>query len=342
MVPKHFDKIFFICILSSLVPLAHGEGKESPEEEKERIEWIEGKINETINIHGPKHNASKLCDFKIVPTATATAAGETAIDYTTLFPEFKNETDKEPYKAGHYPKLGEVARVGPAEAAKRIRHFGHAFPEKLRNSSDLAKLYSATSGLMAREARWERNVYCADWMAHMLQKLAYVNLTASVVLVNTVVYQPFKVAVKEKVVIMTNVLNDIKVNLTKFVDSLEKNMMNASENANIVHMRKLLGEKMDEIAEEEANGKSSSMDFFVNMNYGKYGEDELKGYTDKKNKVPTKPVILRISSVGKKTPMPEDDEKKGTNAIKPTTKKANANNEKKGNNAAKPTPKKPN
>uniref|UniRef100_A0A914H8S4 Uncharacterized protein n=1 Tax=Globodera rostochiensis TaxID=31243 RepID=A0A914H8S4_GLORO len=90
MVPKHFDKIFFICILSSLVPLAHGEGKESPEEEKERIEWIEGKINEYDQHPWPEAQRLKALRFKIVSDGNGyTAAGETAIDYTTLFPEFK-------------------------------------------------------------------------------------------------------------------------------------------------------------------------------------------------------------------------------------------------------------
>uniref|UniRef100_A0A183BIE2 General stress protein n=1 Tax=Globodera pallida TaxID=36090 RepID=A0A183BIE2_GLOPA len=187
---------------------------------------------------------------------------------------------------------------------------------------------------MAREARWERNVYCADWMAHMLQKLAYVNLTTSVVLVSSVVYQPFKVAVKEKVVPLTIEVNNIKENLTDFVTTVDKNntrTMNESDNAKIVDLRGKLGEKMDEIAKEESIGNSSSMDFFVNMNYGDVDRGQIT----------TKPVILKISSVGKKTPMPEDDEKKGTNATKPSTKKANADNGKKGNNAAKPPTKKP-
>uniref|UniRef100_A0A914H8K5 Uncharacterized protein n=1 Tax=Globodera rostochiensis TaxID=31243 RepID=A0A914H8K5_GLORO len=135
------------------------------------------------------------------------------------------------------PNSAKSRVVGPAEAAQTYATLWTRFSRKAEEQLRLGQIVQRHVGLMA--ARHAGNAMCTartGWRT-----------------LNTVVYQPFKVAVKEKVVIMTNVLNDIKVNLTKVVDSLEKNMMNASENANIVHMRKLLGETMDEIAEEEAN-----------------------------------------------------------------------------------------
>ncbi|KAL3118387.1 hypothetical protein niasHT_001023 [Heterodera trifolii] len=271
--------------------------------------WLEQTVAKIIEekIRNDK-NVPKLCDFSIESGTDPKAAdGEKFINYTIIFPLYN---PKEPKKLT-YPPLGEVARVGPKMAAKRFRHFGRAFPERMHNNKSLEKLYDAESGIMARETRWERNIYCTKWLAHMLQKTAERTLTASVVGEKLINYEQKSILVKTRIEELAIEVNKIRDKIHKFLnEQLPKDaeLIDDKKYGEIKKMRKELADAIDKVAEEEAkdgNTKSSTMDMIIVFKY----VVKMQG-----NKMSPNEVTVRISSFGKKWDMENDPSRNGTDS----------------------------
>ncbi|KAL3087497.1 hypothetical protein niasHT_025100 [Heterodera trifolii] len=269
--------------------------------------WLEQTVAKIIKekIRNDK-NVPKLCDFSIESgTEPKAADGEKFINYTTIFPLYNHKEQKNLT----YPPLGEVARVGPKVAAKRFRHFGRAFPERMHNNKSLEKLYDAESGIMARETRWERNIYCTKWLAHMLQKTAERTLSASVVGVKSINYEQKSISVKTRIEELAIEVNKIRDKIHKFLnEQLPKDaeLIDDKKYEEIKKMRKELADAIDKVAEEEAkdgNTKSSTMDMIIEFKY----VVKMQGKKDSPNEVK-----VRISSFGKKWDIENDHSRNGT------------------------------
>nr|AVA09692.1 putative effector protein [Heterodera avenae] len=230
-------------------------------------DWLEGVVKDVIDKKIPKDTlVPKLCDVSYGKRKAV--GGEIFINYGIMFPTFKEEK-----KLMKYPKLSESARLGPDEAARRFRHFGIVFPEKISNNETLRAAYSNESGIMAREVRWERNVYCMKWLAHMLQKRAERNLSDSVVGARSIQYEEKNISVKATIQSMVEKANSIKKDIREYVTTkLDSNKMQIDEkhNAEILRKRMDLANIIDQVAmEEEKDGwkKASSMDMIVEYSY---------------------------------------------------------------------------
>ncbi|KAL3093882.1 hypothetical protein niasHS_004722 [Heterodera schachtii] len=273
------------------------------------LKWLEHTVAKIIEEKIPNdQNVPKLCDFSIESGTDPKAAdGEKFINYTTIFREYNGKGQKKLT----YPPLGEVARVGPKMAAKRFSHFGRAFPERMHNNKTLEKLYDAESGIMARESRWERNIYCTKWLAHMLQKTAERTLTASVVGEKSINYEQKSISVKTNIEELANDVNKSRDKIRKFLeDELPEGakLIDDKQYEEIKKMRKELADAIDKVAEEEGkdgNTKSSTMDMIIVFKY----VVKMQG-----NKVSPNEVTVRISSFGKKWDMENDLSRNGTDS----------------------------
>ncbi|KAL3093906.1 hypothetical protein niasHS_004746 [Heterodera schachtii] len=273
--------------------------------------WLEQTVAKIIKEKIPNDkNVPKLCDFSIESGTDPKAAdGEKFINYTTIFWSYNHKEQKNLT----YPPLGEVARVGPKMAAKRFRHFGRAFPERMHNNKSLEKLYDAESGIMARETRWERNIYCTKCLAHMLQKTAERTLTASVVGVKSINYEQKSISVKTNIEELANDVNKSRDKIRKFLNEelpkgANNKLIDNKQYEEIKKMRKELADAIDKVAEEEGkdgNTKSSTMDMIIEFKY----VVKMQGKKDSPNEVK-----VRISSFGKKWDIENDHSRNGTDS----------------------------